>query len=131
MTTYLRGFTAEQLNQARAAASHAQAHGTAVATVRTLGEVIEALNRPVNGEALCMPIVCAGWNTRAAALGLPKKDAKREQDREAYMQGAMAALVAAGLMTVERCNQLAFMTAVGRLGDYVDAQAELPLGAAA
>lgn len=110
MTTYLRAFTEAQLLalQAQLGSTH-EAHAAAC--------------RPVNGEALCMPIVCTGWEKRAAGLELPRKGAKREQDREAYMQGALAALVAAGLMTVERANQLAFMTAVGRLGQYMEAQA--------
>ena len=70
-----------------------------------------------------MPIVATGWNTRAHALALPKKGVKRETDREAYMQGAMAAMVALGVMTVERANHIGFLCAVGRLDDYMAQQA--------
>jgi hypothetical protein len=74
-------------------------------------------------EQIAMPAICAGWAMRAESLGLPKKGAKRDADREAYMQGALAALVAAGLMDVDRANQIAFLTAIGRLQAYMDTQA--------
>jgi hypothetical protein len=74
-------------------------------------------------EARLMPAICSGWNLRARALGLKKGAVKCETDREAYMQGALAALVACDLMTEARAAQLAFVTAVGRLPGYMDQHA--------
>lgn len=114
-TTYLRAFTREQL-EAMTDEEYCKPLET---------DHLAALRRPVNGEALVMPTACVVWEDRASALGLPKKGERREKDREAYMQGVLATLVAAGIMTPERANQLAFLTSVGRLGDYMDKQAAL------
>ena len=115
MNTYLRAFTRDDLVALTDYTKDSLAFG--------MSEAHAALTRPANGESIAMPIVCAGWNTRAGALQLPKKGAKRDHDREAYMQGAMAAMVALGVMTVERANQIGFLCAVGRLDQYVAGQA--------
>ena len=121
-TTYLRAFTADELNALRGylivlplladAAEHPY-----------IKAVEKAVNTPVHGESIAMHIVCAGWNQRAAVLGLPKRGAKRDADREAYMQGALATMLALGVMPVDRANMIGFLTACGRLGEYVDGQA--------
>lgn len=72
---------------------------------------------------VAMPAICSGWNLRAQTLGLPKKGAKRDADREAYMQGALAALVAVGLYDVEKANQIGFLCAVGRLEHWMEERA--------
>ena len=113
MNTYLRAFTEAELLAAM----------SATCGQSTTDEAHAALKRTVRGEDIAMPIVCAGWNARASALGLPKKGAKRDTDREAYMQGAMAAMCALGVLTIERANQIGFLCMVGRLDKYVADQA--------
>ena len=113
MTTYLRAFSADSLQRAQDA-TYGQA----------FYELAHAdLKRTVRGEDIAMPIVCTGWNARASGLGLTTKGVKRDTDREAYMQGALAAMVALGVMTVERANQIGFLCMVGRLDEYVADQA--------
>lgn len=80
--------------------------------------------RASNVEHTCMPAICFGWDQRAQALALPKKGEKRERDREAYMQGALAALVAAGLIDQSRAGQIGFLCAVGRLEQYMTEHAK-------
>ena len=75
-------------------------------------------------EKEVMPAICSGWMLRASALGLKKGGAKYLTDMEAYMQGALAALVAAGLMTPERAGMFAFLTSVGRLPKLVEDRAK-------
>lgn len=70
-------------------------------------------------ESDVMPTICAGWQGRARDLGLPKKGAKRDSDAEAYMQGALQALLACGVITHERTGQIGFLTAVGRLPQFI------------
>jgi hypothetical protein len=74
-------------------------------------------------EADFMPAICFGWTQRARDLGL-KGSASRARDSEAYMQGAMQALHVVGLLSADRCGQLAFMTVVGRLPDFIGGQAK-------
>ena len=112
-TTYLRAFSADSLQRAQDATCDQTFYESAHA----------ALTRPACGEDIAMPIVCIGWEARANALQLPKKGIKRATDCEAYMQGAMAAMVALGVMTVERANQIGFLCMVGRLDKYVADQA--------
>jgi len=126
MTTFTRALTAEDIACVKRALSHIQAYSkdrNIGATDEELEFAAKALDTPVNGEALCMPLVCSLWMTRASDLGLPKKGAKREADREAYMQGVLTTLVACGLMDNTRANQIGFLCAVGRLGEYMESQA--------
>ena len=110
MSQYLRLLTDEDMQML-----------STTAPGRAAAELAPTLLRPVDGEALCMPAACRAWDHRAAALVLRGK--ARERDREAFMQGVLAVLTCAGLMTHDRANALAFMTAVGRLPDYMEAQA--------
>jgi len=72
---------------------------------------------------VALPAICAGWHARAKELGLPKKGAKRDTDMAAYIQGALAALVAAGLYSQDQALRVAFLCAVGRLESWVDERA--------
>lgn len=133
-TTYVRALTGRHLEltkkllrerrqKVQAAATSpltALSGEQARAEAAVLDDIVIALERAVHGEAMCMPIVCAGWERRKAALDIKGKTADR--DREAYMQGALAALVGAGVLPRERAEQIAFLTAIGRLQEYMAAQ---------
>lgn len=120
MTTILRAFTAAELTELQ---SHVGEPKSIDNEARA--SAAAALRAPVNGESIAMPVVCSGWFERARAVELPKKGEKRARDQEAYMQGALAMAVALGVVSQERGSQIAFMTAVGRLEEYVAAQAKL------
>jgi hypothetical protein len=72
---------------------------------------------------IAMPAICSGWNERAKALELPKKGEKRERDREAYMQGVLATLVALGIYDQGHADRIGFLCAVGRLPAWMDERA--------
>ena len=67
--------------------------------------------------------VCTCWYTRARALDINPQSAKGQRDAEAYMNGVNQTLVGLGLMSKDRSSQIAFMTAIGRLPQYMLAQA--------
>lgn len=79
-------------------------------------------------ESDVMPTICAAWFKRATDLGLPKKGAKRDADAEAFMQGAMQALVCAGIITTDRTAQIGFLCAVGRLPEFMKTNADAAKG---
>ena len=84
------------------------------------------MSTPISREEVrqeALPFICAAWNARAKTLGLPKAGAKRERDREAYMQGALEALVAVGMLEVDLSNRIGFLCSVGRLGAWMDERA--------
>jgi hypothetical protein len=60
---------------------------------------------------------------RSQDLGL--KGASKTRDQEACMQGALAALTAAGLMPHERAQMVGFLCTVGRLPAFITKQAEI------
>ena len=78
------------------------------------------MNKP---ERDYMPSVCRAHQQRARDLGLKLHSKTYARDAEAYMQGVLAALTAVGVMSHDRAQQIAFLTAVGRLPEYMAGQA--------
>lgn len=68
--------------------------------------------------------VCVNWNHRVKQLALPGAKTKIYKDQqEAFIQGAMAALLAAGIVTDEAYQRIAFLCAIGRLDEWVQSRA--------
>lgn len=72
-------------------------------------------------EANYLPAAC-----RACLLMQPKGKVARAKYQETFMQGVLAAATAAGWMTSQRADMIAFLCAVGRLDEFVNTQAALP-----
>ncbi len=63
------------------------------------------------------------WEKRAEAMELPKKGKRRENDRLAFFEGALKALVLNGDITEADFSKVAFFCMIGRLDDlFAEAQ---------
>ncbi len=57
------------------------------------------------------------WEKRAEAMELPKKGKRRENDRFAFFEGAMRAMILTGDITEADFSKVAFFAMIGRLED--------------
>ena len=64
------------------------------------------------------PQICNVWHQRVASFQLKPGTQGYKRQQEAYLQGALAALTTAGLMTHDRASQIAYMVFIGR-ADWV------------
>lgn len=118
---YTRALTQAQLSLARDALINDDMIAQGTSNDRSLIDAtLTALETPINGEILCMPAICHAWYERASELGLPGTNGLAlRRDREAYMHGALSALTAAGMLTIERGNQIALLCGMGNLISYM------------
>ena len=81
-----------------------------------------AVQATVRGEELWMSTLVEQWYKRANSLELPLKGVKSDQDRAAFMDGAINALVISGTLSQARAEQIAMLAILGRLTDYMEAK---------
>lgn len=64
--------------------------------------------------------IANAWKQRATVLALPKKGARRDADREAFVQGALMAFLATGCIDRSDYQQVAFLCSIGRLEEEME-----------
>ena len=65
------------------------------------------------------PQICAVWAQRVASFKLKPGTQGYKRQQEAYLQGVLAALTTANLMTHDRAHMIAFMVFVGRADEVL------------